>query len=197
MRKQWVVKYQVSPGVPDGVPVWAKKDVAAILAKQMVSSSEAKTYRADQKITRAEFASLLVHALGLNLDSGALTFTDVGANHPSSREIEAAVEHGLIKGRTSDIFDPSALITRQEMAVMMDNAVYFAGKRPGSDASMLAGFKDQSEVSAFARQSVARLLELQIINGVSATSLVPKSHATKAQAAVVVMRMLRVLELSN
>ncbi|GIO36064.1 hypothetical protein J41TS12_09250 [Paenibacillus antibioticophila] len=188
---------EVSPETPEGVPAWAKEDVAAILAKQIVSSTEAKVYRADEKITRAEFASLLVHSLGLNLDSGASTFTDVGADHPSSREIEAAVKSGLIKGRTPDIFDPSALITRQEMAVMMDNAAQFAGKRPGSDASMLAGFKDQAEVSAFARQPVARLLELQIMNGVSATSLAPKAHATKAQAAVVVMRMLRVLELSN
>lgn len=188
---------EVSPEIPEGVQAWAKEDVAAILAKQIVSSPEAKIYRADEKITRAEFASLMVHALGLNLDSGASIFTDVGANHSLVREIEAAFESGLVKGRTPDIFDPSAFVTRQEMAVMMDHAVQFVGEYPASDTTMLAGFKDQAEVSGFARQSVARLLKLQIMNGISASSLAPKSHATKAEAAALVMRMLRVLELSN
>jgi glutamate racemase len=57
-------------------------------------------------------------------------------------------------------------------------------------ATLLAPFKDSSRVASYATQSLAEVVQLKIITGVTATALDPTANATRAQATVIVRRLL-------
>lgn len=176
---------------------WARKDVEGAVAKLIVSGDSVNEFGVKRSSTRAEIASMLVRALGIVPDETGSTFTDVDAQSEYAKDIEAAKKIGLIKGRTETTFDPNGLVTRQEMAVMLANAMVYAGKANDANPASLDRFEDRSAISSYATASLALMVEQQIILGVSDTKLDPRSNITKAQAAVTVMRTLRALGLTN
>ena len=80
-------------------------------------------FNPDGEITRAEFAALLVRSLGLNEETDALSFTDVGPDEWYTGVIGAAVSSGLINGYKDGTFRPDALISREQMVTMIRSVV--------------------------------------------------------------------------
>lgn len=75
----------------------------------------------DENMTRAQAARIIALVFELDLDHAPAnpTFSDVGTNHWAYDAVEAAVEAGFINGRGDGTFDPSGLVTHQELAVML------------------------------------------------------------------------------
>jgi len=177
---------------------WAAQDISAIITKMIASPDSTDQFGTRRDITRAEVIAMIVRGLGLIQEqSSAAPYTDVSLNSPYAEEIAAAKQAGLVQGRSADQFDPDAAITRQELAVMLANAMKYVGKGNTANTTLLAGFKDSQEIADYAQSSMAMMVELNIMKGVSANSLSPRTNVTKAQMAVTVMRMLRSLGLSN
>ncbi|MNG17097.1 Endo-1,4-beta-xylanase A precursor [compost metagenome] len=128
--------------------------------------------------------------------SGA-AFKDIAEGSPFAADIAAAKEAGLVNGRSSGEFDPEAAITRQETAVMLAKALAYAGKTEKASSAVLERFADKTAVSGYAREALALLVEKGMMNGVSGDKLAPQSNVTKAQAVVLVMKLLRYAGLSN
>ena len=77
-------------------------------------------------MTRAEFATIVVRALGLTpADTGA--FVDVASTAWYSPYVGAASTYGLINGVGEGRFSPDGTITRQEAAVMVSRAAELCG----------------------------------------------------------------------
>jgi len=112
-------------------------------------------------VRKSEFASLLARALGI-ADSDALT-------------------DGVPE--TADGY-----LSREGMMIMADRALEAAGKSTDAQAS-LAAFSDGETLSPQAKASAARLVAAGIIRGTNG-KLAPQEPLTKAQAAVVVYRLL-------
>jgi len=55
-------------------------------------------------------------------------------------------------------------------------------------------FKDEESIAPYAGESVKILYGMGVINGVSNTEFSPKSHASRAQAAKVVYKVLDILQ---
>ncbi|WP_087064114.1 WG repeat-containing protein [Intestinibacillus massiliensis] len=80
------------------------------------------------RVTRAEFVTLLSRAESWNL-SGVQpgTFTDVPEKHWAAREIEKAVEFGVVNGVGGGKFDPDGPITNEQaMMILVRRAGYAA-----------------------------------------------------------------------
>lgn len=177
---------------------WAAQDISAAVTKMIASGDSADQFGAKRSITRAEVIAMIVRGLGLiPQENSTAPYADVSLDSLFAEEIAAAKQAGLVQGRSADRFDPDAAITRQELAVMLANAMKYAGQSSTANVSVLAGFKDSQEIAAYAQSSMALMVEQNIMKGVSATSLSPGTNVTKAQMAVTVMRMLRSLGLSN
>lgn len=78
----------------------------------------------DQNITRAEYAAIMVRALGLetaaNISKGSATgFKDVAGSHWASGYISVAVSEGIIKGYPNGTFKPDANVTNAEAITMV------------------------------------------------------------------------------
>lgn len=173
---------------------WAKGDVSLLASKWIVSGTSFTNYSPSKAITRSDFAKYIANGLGLTGNAtGAAKFSDVGMNGKDAAYIGAVSDAGVISGKTNGKFDPNAAITREEMASMMQRAMNYAGVQP-SNAS-LAKFTDRSKIGSWATNAVAACVDAGIIAGVTSTTFQPKANATRAQAAVMIVRMLQYSEL--
>ena len=124
-----------------------------------------QNFAPDREITRAEFAAIMVRALGLKEEdgateggsagamgaslagatetnsagaSGSVAFTDVKSSDWFRGYIKAAVEYGLIKGYDDNTFKPNASITREEAMAIIARAMKWTGLETEYRADELA-----------------------------------------------------------
>jgi hypothetical protein len=176
---------------------WAKADVELLASKFVVKGVAAHTFAPNASITRAEFAALLVRALGLN-EAEASTFSDVPANSWFAGAVGASAKAGLIEGFEDGSFGPDERITREQMAVMIARAMKFAGQQPEAmELAGLARFSDSSAIHEWARGAVAEAVSAGIVNGVTDTTFALGASATRGEAAVMLKRLLQKLQFMN
>ncbi|WP_036736709.1 S-layer homology domain-containing protein, partial [Paenibacillus zanthoxyli] len=87
---------------------WAYDAVTEMAAKHIVEGISLKEFAPGRKVTRAEFAALLVRALGLS--GGSASFTDVPAGKWYADEVAAASQAGIVKGLGAASFKPERTI---------------------------------------------------------------------------------------
>jgi len=167
---------------------WAKDDINELASRKVISGRTASTFAPDASITRAEFAAIVVRALGL-MPQNKNIFTDVTSNEWYYGEVATAYAYGIISGRDSKTFDPSASITREEAMAMIARAAKVAGMDMEKTAE-ITGFTDANAISAYALDAA----KFNIANGLfvgNNGSLLPKNKITRAEVAAVVLRMLQ------
>jgi len=165
---------------------WGEVYILEAVEKKLVQGYPDGTFRPDQPITRAEFLVMLVKALGLKGGEAALPFTDRDKIGPWAREAVAiAVQEGIVTGYADGTFRPDAYITRAEMAVMIARALGMA-----VGAEIRTAFADDQEIPAWAKGAVEALRQQGIIQGREGNRFSPRDTATRAEAAVMLLRMM-------
>jgi len=178
---------------------WAKDDIQLMVSKGIIKGISATEFAPNTPITRAQFAALLVRALGLETEADyQLVFDDVAKSQWYYGEVAAAFKAGIIKGKSATSFAPNANITREEIAAMMARAMETAGKGVElTDAQVqekLAKFTDAAKIASWAKSEVAQAVELGIVNGRTENTFVAKANATRAESAVMIKRMYEQLD---
>ncbi|MEK4513099.1 SwmB domain-containing protein [Paenibacillus sp. FSL K6-2524] len=174
---------------------WAKADITELSSKLIVDARSDNKFEPDKNITRAEFAIFITKGLGLVGDaSSANRFSDVTSG-TNAAYIGAAAKAGIITGNTDGTFKPGSNITREQMALMMVRAMDYAGHNiylNGSSAQVLTKFKDGAKIQS--KETVAKAVKEGIIQGMTANTFQPQGNATRAQAAVMLKRVLDKLD---
>lgn len=173
---------------------WAQADIELLASKLVVNGVTDNTFAPDSSITRAEFAALLVRSLGLSANAAAASFADVNASDWYAGAIGAAVQAKLVEGFSSNQFKPNDTITREQMAVMIARALTAAGhtsSSSGKTAELLAKFRDKASISTWAEGAVAQATEAKVITGMTGDTFVPAAKASRAQAVVMLKRLLQ------
>ena len=183
------VPAQVFSDVPSSY--WAYPAISSLRSKGIVSGYPDGTFKPGAAITRAEFATMLVKALGLSTTGMTGTFTDVAADDWYYGSVNDAVYDGLVSGMGDNLFAPNALITREQMAVMVAKAL--GTNAPAVDGTELSAFSDGSAVSSWAVTGMEEAVKAGIVNGMTADTLAPLDSATRAQAAVMIFKLLSIL----
>jgi hypothetical protein len=175
-----------APALLDIAGHWGEVYILEAVEKKLVQGYPDGTFRPDQPITRAEFLVMLVKALGLKGGEAALPFTDRDKIGPWAREAVAiAVQEGIVTGYADGTFRPDAYITRAEMAVMIARALGMA-----VGAEIRTAFADDQEIPAWAKGAVEALRQQGIIQGREGNRFSPRDTATRAEAAVMLLRMM-------
>ncbi len=146
----------------------------------------------EANVTRAEFAAMIVRALGLP-ETGDSNFSDVSSTAWCAGAIGAASEYGIIYGYTDGSFRPNQNITRQEAMAILQRAAKVA-EFAGSTGS-LSAFSDAGSVGAWAKEAVAFNVGSGLVVGKSNGTLAPLSEITRAETAVTILRLLQKAEL--
>ncbi len=174
---------------------WAKDAINDMGSRMVVNGIDNSHFEPDRNMTRAEFAAIIVRALGLKPIDGANVFTDVADSQWYCGYIETAAAYGIITGYDDKTFGPSDLITREQAMTMISRAMQLTGL--GADqssdemAALLAAFSDDASVSSYAKAGIAACLKTGIVSGTIEGTLAPKDTVTRAEVAVMVQRLLQ------
>lgn len=179
-----VVENKVSFGDIASVQKWAGRSIEVVAAKGAINGKSAGVFAPSHNVTRAEFAKMLVGALDLNNNSAKEEFADVNASDWFAPYVAAAVQAGIINGRSATKFDPEATITRAEMATMISRAVKGSAAVKDVDAALKV-FADAKDISASLKEGVAFAAENKLVQG-DKGKFTPNGKATRAQAAVMI-----------
>ncbi len=174
---------------------WAEEAVNDMASRLVIDGVDQEDFAPDRDITRAEFAAALVRALGLRPQPGTSGFDDIKSVDRYSGYIKTAVEYRLISGYGGGKFGPMDKITREQAMTMIAKAMEITGLKPELGAEeaekLLAGFKDGDSASGYARSSIAECIKAGIISGKGSAGVAPKDNITRAEAAVMVRKLLQ------
>ncbi|MGB9885395.1 MAG: S-layer homology domain-containing protein [Moorellales bacterium] len=172
---------------------WARRDVEIMAARHIAGGVSETLFAPNGKVTRAQFAALLIRTLGITeAKPAASSFTDVAASDWYFGAVETARAAGLVGGYPDGTFRPEAPITREEMAAMVCRALGYAGKKPVLAQPvevLLARFSDTAQIGTWAREAVAAAVSENILRGRDGQAA-PKANATRAEATVMLKRAL-------
>ncbi len=178
---------------------WAKDAVNDMGSRLVVTGVDGKNYEPDRDITRAEFATIMVRALGLEAGVGDNGFSDVKTSDWYCGYIETAVSYGLITGYSDGTFRPNDKITREQAMTIIARAMGITELEATLTASeqndLLAGYTDSSSASDYALSGIAACIDTAVVNGRTATTICPQNNITRAEVAAIVQRLLQKSEL--
>ncbi len=168
---------------------WAKPSIEFLRRSGIANGYSDNTYRPGQSISRGEFTLMICRAFQFSA-SGSSGFPDVPAGSTYAGAVAAARELGIVQGNNG-LFYPRQPITRQSAMTMICRAIEAAGQSlPAADASILSSYADGYQVSAYARPSVAALVQMGAVRGNSASRLNPSAAISRAEMAVILHRVL-------
>lgn len=174
----------------DGGKNWAEKYIESLSSKFIISGTTAGTYKPDQDMTRSQFAFLLSRALGLpGTTAYDGRFSDVEGDEwfNANGEFMAAVQYGVIAGKTDGTFGADEKVTRAEAAAMIGRAMELGfiefDKGQLDPSKTLAGFKDAKEIGASTRAEVLKVVQAGIMSGASNGEFNPNDYTKRDQMA--------------
>ncbi|WP_339157331.1 S-layer homology domain-containing protein [Paenibacillus sp. FSL W8-0186] len=167
---------------------WASQAIKKMAAKHIIAGIDDTRFDPQGSVTRAEFAAMLTRALGLTA-ADTLTFTDVSPDAWYAEAVAKASSAGIVHGRDSNTFAPNAVITREEMAVMIVRAYkYLHGEE--TTTSYLESFSDNGQIEPWAKEAVGAAQAWDLIRGRGNNQFAPKAPMTRAESVLVVSKIL-------
>ncbi|WP_164472733.1 S-layer homology domain-containing protein [Cohnella candidum] len=176
---------------------WAQEAVNDMGSRMVVSGVNETSFGPDQAITRAEFAAIMVRALGLPETGGKVTFSDVSSDSWYAGAVGKAEEYGLLHGYRDGTFRPNNTITRQEAIYVLVQALKLTGwtaAEGSNSAALLSGFTDAAKVESWAKQAIAEAVQSGLVVGAN-EKIKPKNGITRAETAALVQRLLKTAKL--
>lgn len=170
------------PALTDIKGHWAEAGIQALVKADVIDGYQDGSFQPEAAVTRAEFVSMIVRAFHLTATGGA-GFSDTGS-HWAKDAIAIASALGIVVGYEDGTFGPYDNITREQMAAILARAAHLVSVNSGLD------YKDSGDVSAWAQGLLAVLTAKGVLNGYEDGTLKPKAFSTRAEAAVIIIRIL-------
>ncbi|OMC77125.1 hypothetical protein BK125_15605 [Paenibacillus odorifer] len=179
---------------------WAKYDIEQVASKLIVQGVTESSFQPNKQITRAEFTAMLVRALGLHTVDQPTSFTDVNSGQWYYETVSIAEGYGLVTASNNSQYTPNEKLSREEAMVLLGKAMKLAGMDTAiSDseaAQQLSTFKDHHLLDLSARAAAALNVKYGIIIG-NQGQLTPNNVITRAEATVILQRLLEAAKLSS
>jgi len=179
----------------DTVSHWASEEINDMGARMVIDGVGNDKFDPDRDITRAEFATIMVKALGLKPGTDTNTFNDVKPSDWYCASIETATEYNIISGYGKGEFGPMDKITREQAMTMIARAMNTTGLKVDVEQEevqkLLAEFGDATEASEYAKNSIATCIKAGVANSEEGNMNQVKDNITRAEVAVIVRRLLQ------
>ncbi len=192
-------EYTMSNGVSssnfidEGDASWATGSIRFLQARGVVGGTGGGKFSPNRKVTRAEFVTMLMRTVTRNVTTtGVKQFADVPAGSYYEQTVLKARALGLVGGTGGNKFNPTAYITRQDIATMLlrlmnlDIYMYLYD----ADVKAVNAFSDYNTTADYAKNAIDVMVQNKIMGG-SAGKLTPTAFATRAETAAMIERMLR------
>ena len=189
---------------PDTQGHWAQEQVEAAVRSGWVNGYPDGTFRPNATITRAEFVKMLLSATKMTPNYSRVQWM-MSKNKTNQGPLNDMANHWLTKQELTDAalatgivvaddyykhnFQPEQAIARYEIALMADRALGLV--YPATHKENLAlSFTDKSRIQNWMLGYVKEATDLGILKGYPDGSFGPKKTATRAEAVVIVSRVI-------
>lgn len=169
---------------------WAENAIEHMYNNKIISGKSETEFCPQDNITREEFVKIIVNAFGFT-DSAATEFTDVSADAWYKESIDIANAAGIINGISETEFGVGRLITREDMAVIIQRSINKAGLELDIEIDTTAQLSDTDTISDYALSSVEFLVSKGAIKGYDG-KFNPKAYATRAEAAQMIYQIIKI-----
>ncbi len=133
------------------------------------------------EVTRAEFLTMILKLKRATIiDNYQGIFTDVNEDDWYAGVVETGYILGYINGVGNGRFAPNDVITRQDMAVIINNVLKL------EDVEDIE-LNDKNDIAEYASQGVANVVANGIMKGVGNDTFAPNSIATREMAVVIII----------
>ncbi|MGB9805106.1 S-layer homology domain-containing protein, partial [Desulfofundulus sp.] len=180
---------KAASSVPSDLPPWAAEGIREALLRGIVSGYPDGTFRPDRPVTRVEAAAMLARVLqvtGLVGEDGEAGSTGVG-NYTQNTSTSDA--HGGAPGGTGD----AASGVQPRFPAAPGGSGTPVSAKTGSSPS----YRDWNAVPGWARTAVALVTEARLMVGYPDGRFGPVEPLTRAQAAVIALRLLKLINASS
>lgn len=168
---------------------WAAKQVEVLAARGIVNGMEKELFAPKATLTRAQFSKMLSGALGIApVTPEQPTFRDVDSTKWSYGWVEAAAAAGIVEG-SGGIFAPEAALTREQMMAMLVRAAQEKLGEEQARDDVVDRFADRDAISGWALPLTRQAVAWRLVEG-SGDLIQPRATTTRAEAAVVIYRLL-------
>lgn len=169
-------------GLPlsDTLQHWAKDSIAKWVASGVLSGYPDKTFHPNDRITRAEFATILNRVFGFYAESNE-AFSDVRGTSWYADALSIAREAGYYEGFPGNRAQAGDAISRQDAVTLL--ARVFSLAASGS-ASTQAGFSDGAQIQAYAKAAVDALSGA--LSGYQDGTFRPNDSITRAEVVTLI-----------
>lgn len=146
-------------------------------------------------MTRGQFTSYLVKTLGIETSDYVGSFKDVSKTVWYAKYVEAAAKIGIVNGVDEGKFDADAVVTREQMAVMVARAYSYKKSKSVIEitSSYKATFVDSKEVSSWATEYVNAACAIGVIDGTADSTVRPAERATREMGAAALCKFMKAL----
>lgn len=163
---------------------WANQYVQSLTDANIINGFPDGTFRPNEQMTRAQFASILYGGFPKTEIREPITFSDVPTDHWAAEAISAAYTQGFLSGYPDGTFGLDQPITRLEVLLSLTSGL---GMTASADTTaLLSTFTDSGDIPDWAMSAIAAATEKQlIVNYPNAQQLNPQRNATRAEIAAI------------
>jgi hypothetical protein len=159
---------------------WAHPFIEGLAARGVVLSQDS-SFRPNEPITRAEFATWLQGAFQLAPRGITQDFKDITSNL-KKQEIDSTTQTGFFKGYPGNIFRPEQPIPRVQVLVALVSGLKLAPQ--SSPTQILQRYQDVTQIPDYATEKIATATTAGlVVSHPDLKSLNPNQNATRAEVA--------------
>ena len=162
---------------------WAKDYILSAYKNEWVNGVSDDNFLPEANLSRAQAAAMLVRRLGLSVEANAEYCFNDTAGSWAEGYINTARKHQIISGVGNNQFEPDKPVTREEIAVMLNNIL-------GYECQEVSGiFHDISNAfNPWSYEAIHALSKNAVITGYSDGSYRPQSNVTRAEMTTLMYR---------
>jgi uncharacterized repeat protein (TIGR02543 family) len=167
---------------------WAKEDIEFVVSRGLFGGRSATTFGPNTAMTRGMLVTALARLANADVSGyPKSSFTDVKNDAYYMGYIGWASKNSIVNGVGDNKFAPDQSITREQMAVILQNyakAIGFTLPKVHKENT----FADSAKISAYAKDAVKQAQMAGIISGKNGNLFDPQGTATRAEVSAMLRR---------
>ncbi|MBE9208845.1 DUF1565 domain-containing protein [Nostoc sp. LEGE 06077] len=166
---------------------WAKSYIEALASQNIIAGFPDGTFKPNEPVTRAQFATIITKALNPSAKRSAINFQDVPSNFWAFAAIKSAYQSQFVSGYPDGTFKPQQQIPRVQALVALANGLGLTA----NNQNIIGFYNDAAQIPNYAVGPVAAATSRQlVINYPTVKQLDPNRQATRAEVAAFVYQAL-------
>ena len=166
--------------------------IRSLVSRGILAGMGNDKFQGELPITRAMVSAVLMR---ISVDKNINTqtkFTDVKAGDWYNEAVMWAAGNGLFVGYPDGSFKPNKLVSRQELALILQKFLALHGIK--MDEVKTWTYNDLDKIPAWSKDAVVAMAKIALVNGQTDTMYNPESEFTREELAVMLYNIIRWVE---